>query len=236
MKCADCPIHPRAFCARSSRGELDRLDALKTYRSFRAGETILRSGDVPSFVASVVEGAVTLTRRLEDGRTQVVGLLLPPDFIGHPGRGRSECDVIAASDILLCSFDPETFGSILREMPHVSAQMIHMAIRDLDAARRWMLLLGRKTAGEKVATFIDMVVRRKYANRGDVTDMEMLLPLSRGDIASYLGLTLETLSRQIASLKSAGILEFVDKRRFRVIDLEGLRRATGDDDDGGLPG
>jgi CRP/FNR family transcriptional regulator len=164
----------------------------------------------------------------------MVGLLLPSDFIGHPGRTRIEFDVIAASDVTLCCFDRGPFQQLLTDMPHISQRMIELAMDELDAARDWMLLLGRKTATEKIATFVEMVVRRQNIQRRDGRPIDLTLPLSRGDIANYLGLTLETVSRQIGVLKNDGVLEFIDKRRFRVKDMEGLQRATGDDDDGGV--
>lgn len=207
---------------------------MKKYRSYKAGEHIFRRGDELSFVASVVNGVASLNKGLENGRMQMVGLLLPSDFIGHPGRTRIEFDVVAASDVTLCCFDRAPFQQLLNDMPHISQRMIELAMDELDAARDWMLLLGRKTAGEKIATFIEMVVRRQNFQRRDGIKIDLTLPLSRGDIANYLGLTLETVSRQIGHLKSEGILEFEDKRRFRVVDMERLQLATGDDDDGSV--
>lgn len=234
LKCSDCPIRYRAVCSKCDQDELQRLEAIKVYRSFKAGEVIFKSGDDLKFVASVVEGVASLNKTLDDGRTQMVGLLLPSDFIGHPGRTRIEFDVIAANNVLLCCFDRDPFRNLLQDVPHVSQRMIELAMDELDAARDWMLLLGRKTAREKIATFIEMVVRRQYGDPTDIATGALILPLSRGDIANYLGLTLETVSRQIGSMKSEGILDFIDKRRFRVKDLERLQQATGDDDDGGV--
>lgn len=232
--CSDCPIHHRAVCSRCDTEELQVLESIKKYRSFQAGETILWRGDELSYVASVVYGVASLNKELSDGRTQMVGLLLPSDFIGHPGRTRIEFDVIASSDVTLCCFDRAPFQQLLEDVPHISQRMIELAMDELDAARDWMLLLGRKTAGEKIATFIEMVVRRQHIQRIDGLKPDLVLPLSRGDIANYLGLTLETVSRQIGKLKSDGILEFVDKRRFRVLDMARLQEATGNDDDGSV--
>ena len=234
VKCTDCPIHHRAVCSRCDHQELLRLESIKKYRSFKSGETIFWRGDELSYVASVVSGVASLNKGMEDGRMQMVGLLLPSDFIGHPGRTRIEFDVIASSDVLLCCFDRAPFQQLLDEMPHISQRMIELAMDELDAARDWMLLLGRKTAEEKIATFVEMVVRRQHFERRDGVAVDLVLPLSRGDIANYLGLTLETVSRQIGMLKSQGILEFIDKRRFRVIDMERLQEATGNDEDGGV--
>lgn len=232
--CVDCPIHHRAVCSRCDVEELQRLESIKKYRAFKAGETIWWRGDDLTYVASVVFGVASLNKALGDGRTQMVGLLLPSDFIGHPGRTRIEFDVVASSDVTLCCFDRGPFQQLLEEMPHISQRMIELAMDELDAARDWMLLLGRKTAGEKIATFIEMVVRRQHYQRRDGVTVDLVLPLSRGDIANYLGLTLETVSRQIGKLKSEGIVEFVDKRRFRVLDIARLQEATGNDDDGSV--
>ncbi|MEM1378375.1 MAG: Crp/Fnr family transcriptional regulator [Pseudomonadota bacterium] len=207
---------------------------MRKYRAFEAGDKIFWSGDELEYVASVVFGVAALNKGLEDGRTQMVGLLLPSDFIGHPGRTRIEFDVVASSDVTLCCFDRAPFQKLLNEMPHIAQRMIELAMDELDAARDWMFLLGRKTAGEKIATFIEMVVRRQQYQRHDGGRVDLVLPLSRGDIANYLGLTLETVSRQIGKLKSDGILEFVDKRRFRVLDIQRLQAATGDDEDGSV--
>lgn len=207
---------------------------MKEYRVFEAGETIFWRGDEMAYVASVVEGVAALNKTLEDGRTQMVGLLLPSDFVGHPGRTRIEFDVVACSDVRLCCFDRGPFQQLLADTPHVSQRMVELAMDELDAARDWMLLLGRKTAGEKIATFIEMVVRRQHFQRRDGLKPDLLLPLSRGEIANYLGLTLETVSRQIGQLKSEGIIEFIDKKRFRVLDMARLQDATGNDDDGAV--
>jgi CRP/FNR family transcriptional regulator len=234
QKCEDCPIHHRAVCAKCEGEELAYLESIKIYRSFRSGEVMFRKGDELTHVASVVEGVAALKRRIDDGRTQLVGLLLPSDFIGHPGRTRVQFDVIAASPVRLCCFERDAFRKLVEDVPHISQRLIELSMDELDAARDWMVLLGRKTAEEKIATFIEMVVRRQHFVKPGEPRGQLVLPLSRGDIADYLGLTLETVSRQIARLKAEGIVEFIDKWHFRVKDLERLQRATGNDDDGGM--
>ena len=84
--CKDCPIRHRAVCARCDADELALLEDIKYYRSFSAGQTVMWAGDRMDFVASVVSGVASLTQTMEDGRTQMVGLLLPSDFAGRPGR------------------------------------------------------------------------------------------------------------------------------------------------------
>jgi CRP/FNR family transcriptional regulator len=233
VKCSDCPIRHRAVCARCSEDELALLEQVKSYRSYRAGEVILWRGEELAFVASVVQGVASLSKTLEDGRTQMVGLLLPSDFIGRPGRERIDFDVTATTDLTLCCFQRRPFERIVQETPNVARRLMELALDELDSARDWMLLLGRKTAREKIATFIEMLVRRSSVPDLEGGVRELSLPMTRDQIANYLGLTLETVSRQFNALKKEGVIAFSDRRRFEVLDLAALHEATGDDADGG---
>ncbi len=228
IKCEQCPIRHRAVCSRCEGSDLIALESMKTYRSFEAGAPILWRGDELSYVATVVQGVATLGKTMEDGRTQMVGLLLPSDFIGRPGRKEIEFDVVAATDVTLCCFEQASFEHLLATTPHLAQRMIEIVLDELDAARDWMLLLGRKTAKEKIATFILMLVRRQSIDGIDGKQPALALPLIREEIADYLGLTLETVSRQFSALKSAGVLEFSDRKHFRVLDEQALAVASGD--------
>lgn len=234
VKCSDCPIRHRAVCARCNDDELALLEKVKSYRSFRAGETILWRGEELQFVASLVGGVASLSKTLEDGRTQMVGLLLPSDFIGRPGRTHIEFDVTATTDVTLCCFERKPFEQIVQDTPHVAQRLMELALDELDSARDWMLLLGRKTAREKIATFIEMLSRRSSLSDMNGLQQELSLPMTRDQIANYLGLTLETVSRQFNALKKEGVIAFSDRRRFEVLDMAALHDATGDDADGGF--
>jgi len=101
IDCTACPIRHRAVCARCDAAELDQLAAIKTYRNFSAGAQIMQRGAPLEFVASVVTGVVSLSKTLEDGRIQTVGLLLASDFIGRPERVAIDFDVTATTDVVL---------------------------------------------------------------------------------------------------------------------------------------
>lgn len=238
VKCSDCPIRHRAVCARCDTEELLRLEKMKSYRTFPAGTEILWRGEPLEYVASVVSGVASLSKTLEDGRTQMVGLLLPSDFIGRPGRNRIEFDVTATTDVTLCCFARTPFEALVLDTPHVAQRLMELALDELDAARDWMLLLGRKTAREKIATFLDMLARRSQMTMTEGAGMAngaaLYLPMTRDQIANYLGLTLETVSRQLSAFKREGIIDVPDRRRVLVINLDRLQIATGDDADGGV--
>lgn len=234
--CGSCPIRHRAVCARCEADELARLEQIKYYRSFQAGQTVIWSGDRMDFVASVVSGVATLTQTMEDGRRQMVGLLLPSDFVGRPGRPAATYDVTATTDLVMCCFRRKPFEELIVTTPHVSQRLLEMTLDELDAAREWMLLLGRKTAREKIASLLAIIARRDAALHA-VRDSRRLvfeLPLTREQMADYLGLTLETVSRQVSALKKDGVIELEGNRRVIVPDMDRLLEEAADDGDGGF--
>lgn len=236
IDCDDCPIRHRAVCARCEADELRTLEAIKFYRTFEAGQTVIWAGDKMDFVASVVEGIATLSQTMEDGRTQMVGLLLPSDFVGRPGRETAAYDVTATSRVTMCCFRRKPFEELMGRTPHIGQRLLEMTLDELDAAREWMLLLGRKTAREKIASLLAIIARRDASlklarnSRSIVFD----LPLTREAMADYLGLTLETVSRQVSALRRDGVIELEGKRHVIVPDMERLLGETGDDTDGGM--
>lgn len=236
VECAGCPIRHRAVCARCGPEELTRLEEIKYYRSYEAGQPIAWAGDEMGFVASVVKGVATISTTLADGRKQMVGLLLPSDFIGRPGRATTPYDVQAVSEVTLCCFRRKPFESLLVSTPAVAERLLDMSLDELDAAREWMLILGRKTAREKIASLLTIIARRE-ATVGLQTIKGRIvidLPLTREAMADYLGLTLETVSRQVSALKNEGVIELDGKRRIIVPDIRLLIAETGDDMDGGM--
>jgi len=209
---------------------------MKSYKTYEAGQTIVWAGDQMQFVGSVVTGVASLSQTMEDGRRQMVGLLLPSDFVGRPGRQTAPFDVVAATEVVLCRFQKTPFESLLTTTPSVGARLLEMTLDELDSAREWMLLLGRKTAREKIASLLSIIARRDASLRlsNAVGKVQFELPLSREAMADYLGLTLETVSRQISALKREGLIVLDGKRHITVPDFAALMNETGDDTDGGM--
>ncbi len=234
--CGTCPIQHRAVCSYCDDDELTELEAIKYYRSYEAGQPVLWAGDHMEFVASVVSGIASLAQAMEDGRTQTVGLLLPSDFIGRPGRDLAPYNVVAVTNLVLCCFRKKPFEELMARTPHLASRLLEMTLDELDSAREWMLLLGRKTAHEKISSLLAILATRDAAlhQRKPVDGASFDLPLTREAMADYLGLTLETVSRQISGLKKAGVIELQGKRRVMVPDFDRLLAETGDDMDGGV--
>jgi CRP/FNR family transcriptional regulator len=126
---------------------------------------------------------------------------------------------------------------MMARTPHIAQRLLQMTLDELDAAREWMLLLGRKTAREKIASLIAIIARRDTSLNARQAGgaMEVDLPLTREEMADYLGLTLETVSRQISALKKEGVINLEGKRHVTIPDFDRLLEEAGDDSDGGMP-
>jgi len=234
--CGDCPIRHRAVCAYCESAELETLERMKSYKTYEPGDPILWAGDPMRFVASVISGAAVLSQTMEDGRRQMVGLLLPSDFIGRPGRETANFDVTAATKVTLCRFERLPFEKLLETTPKISRRLLDMTLDELDSARQWMLLLGRKTAREKLASLLAFLAQRQERITQDEgrQPMPVDLYISREAMADYLGLTIETVSRQISALRKDGVIELTDNRHMLVPDLALLMDEAGNDSDGGM--
>jgi len=228
--CDDCPIRYNAVCSKCEPDEMRELEQIKYYRSFSAGQPIFFAGDPLEFVGSIVSGVSSLTRTMPDGRVQMVGLLLPGDFMGRPHRETIDCDVVAETDIMLCCFRRRPFERLIDDTPHVGQRLLEMTLDELDAAREWMLVLGRKTAREKIASLLYMIATR-MAKLSEKTGDEasFTLPITRETMANYLGLTIETVSRQMSALKRDRLIAFSDRRDITVPNIEALKAETGEE-------
>jgi len=236
LECGDRPFCHRAVWALCDADELAQLDKIKYFRSFEAGQTIIWSGDKMEFVGSIVSGIATLTQTMEDGRTQMVGLLQPSDFVGRPGRDGVAYDVVATTNLVMCCFRKKPFEKIMNETPHLSQRLLQMRLDELDAAREWMLVLSRKTAREKIASLLSTIARRDASliPKDSIEPIVFDLPLTREAMSDYLGLTTETVSRQISALNRDGVIALEGKHQVTVPDMRRLMEEASDDSDGGL--
>jgi CRP/FNR family transcriptional regulator len=194
------------------------------------GRMILGEGDAQSVFASIVSGVVKLTKSLEDGRQHIVGLLFAPDFIGRAYRADNPYFAEAATEVELCVFPAGGFERLLKDHPSLEHRLFELTLSELDACQEWMLLLARKTAAEKVASFLLMMARRAAnlgcAHSAGQEALHIHLPLSRAEIADCLGLTVETVSRQMNKLKDANVIGLLNYRDIVVAEIGRLQAAA----------
>ena len=232
-KCDTCSVRHRAVCGALTSEELRHLNQIARDKKISAGEVILSDEEPASFVGIITSGAVKLTKTLADGRQQIVGLQFASDFIGRTYNDRNHFFAEAATDVEVCSFLRHDFEVMLKKFPELENRLFQHTLDDLDAARDWMLLLGRKTAEEKVASFLLMLAKKSSVtgchHTGTPAFATFTLPITRTDMGDYLGLTIETVSRQITRLKTRKIISITGNRDFLVPDLSKLVEVAGYD-------
>ena len=229
IACDTCAVRNRAVCGALSDEEISRLNGIAHFKQFPAGSVIHRDHDEPGYFANVVSGVVKLTKTLSDGRQQIVGLQFAPDFVGRPFRTESALTAEAATGVELCSFPRRAVERMIADQPDLQNRLLKQTLKELDQARDWMVTLGRKTAAEKVASFLLMIARNIHPTEaGETRRAAFDLPLSRADIADFLGLTIETVSRQMTRLRMDGIIRVEHNRHITVDDLERLSSRAGD--------
>lgn len=230
-RCGTCAILNRALCSVADDKAIAALNRIARRCHFKAGQIIM-SEDVPvDFVGNVVSGVVKLAKMTPDGREQIVGLLFPSDFVGRTFADSPAFSAEAATDVELCSLQKSGFERILADHRVLEHKLLIDTLDELDAAREWMLLLGCKTAAEKIASFLLLLVRRSMnvgcGQEPPPNQVVFELPVSRSDIAGYLGMAVETVSRQLSILKADGVIRLVDVQHFLVNDLDRLADIAG---------
>jgi len=232
--CSECSVRTCGVCAYCGPDDLAELECAKIYRTYDPGQAIVAAGEDAGFVATVIEGVVSLSRTMPDGRRQMVGLMFPSDFIGRPMRPIAPFDVVALTRVRLCVLVRRQFEQFLRRTPALERRLLELTLDELDVAHEWMLLLGRKTAQERVATFLLLLARRAATAEGKLPEdgLTLDLPITREAMAEYLGTTTETVSRHLTKFRQTGLVKLIEVRRILVPNYLALIDIAGDDGDG----
>ncbi|MCP5397122.1 MAG: Crp/Fnr family transcriptional regulator [Sphingomonadaceae bacterium] len=229
--CDSCLVRNRAICAALDDSEIQSLNAIGRTRTLEAGEPLIWEGDDSLLVANVIEGVLKLSSGTADGREQIVGVVFPSDFIGRPFGNTTPHSVTALTEAKVCVFSRTDFDGFASRHPALEHKLLQRTLTELDRTRSWMLLLARKTAEEKIATFL-LDMSKRLAPTGCETPeerplVEFDLPFSRQQVADVLGLTIETVSRQFTRLKKEGILDLPSRRTVIIRDRTALEDLAG---------
>ena len=212
--CADCGAR-HGLCATVRAADLGRFATMRSTQSVAGGTTFADEGEAALNVFSVTSGTVRLFKLLPDGRRQIVGFLLPGDLFGFTPGESYTASAEAVDEVTLCRVPRRQLERALVEFPGMERQLLDLVARELAAAQDQMLLLGRKTAHERVASFL-LGLDRRTGEKGWID-----LPMTRTDIADYLGLTTETVSRVFTVLKGSGCIALAGSK-VRIADPEAL--------------
>lgn len=221
--CQSCEARHKGICGALTPVQLTELSK-HTSKTAHSHEQILIDTDKhQENYSNVLSGVVKLTKLMPDGRQQIVGLQFAPDFLGRPFAEESNVIAEAATNVRLCSFPKSILESIITQSPDMERRLHQQHLNELDEARDWMLTLGRKTAIEKLASFLVLIISHIDPEAETQEILSIELPLKRKDIADYLGLTIETVSRQLTNLRKKNIVEIGDKKIIKIKDYSKLQ-------------
>jgi len=221
--CQGCEARSESICRVLDCADLSRLKSLGWTIKLVPGQALFHEGDPATRVFTLTRGTLKLYKLLADGRRQVTGFLHPGDFLGISIDDEHAFSAEALEDSQLCWFPRARFDDFVDDHSAMERQLYRMAAHELAAAQQQLVLLGRKTAIERLATFLLRLAERTERSPGHRCGA-VRLPMSRSDIADYLGLTKETVSRVISALKRDRVIRLQSLNVVEILDSGGLEQ------------
>ena len=213
-----------AMCRGMEREAASRIASISTLQTVVAGRSLFAEGDTAENVYEVVRGMLKLYKLLPDGRRQIMGFMSAGDLLGLSFSGVYPYTAEAVTEVTLCRYSRARFDRLVDEVPGFARRLLAVRSDELRAAQDQMLLLGRKMAVEKISSFLLMLAERQIT--GDDPDI-VLVPMSRNDIADYLGLTTETVCRTLTKLKSKNVIKSLTTANIKLVDRDKLEDLAG---------
>ena len=213
-RCSLCKIRSYSFCRCLKDGQLKIFSEISSERTHTNRENIFLQQEISTNLYNITEGNVKIYHLLSDGRIQIIGFLYPGDFFGSYRLGKYNYSAEAIGDIKLCVFKQEILDKYLEKNTNIVKELLHMISYELTLAQDRIGVLGKMNANERMAKFI-LNISNQRARIG-WQDNPISLPMTRQDIADYLGLTLETVSREITKLKTSNIIKVIGAKKLFI--------------------
>lgn len=222
--CENCRVRLLSVCSALETREIHELEAIMHHVSFSQKATLFEQGDEANSLYTITSGTLRLHYDLPDGRRQIVGFAMPGDFLGLSLEPRFGITADALTPIQACRFDRHRFMALIERHPNMMRKMHEVASHELAIAQEHMVVLGRRRAEERVASFLLKWWHRLQRIQGN--SPTVALPMGRQDIADHLGLTIETVSRTLARwMREKIILDVPDG--VRILDAAKLEDVLG---------
>jgi CRP/FNR family transcriptional regulator len=226
--CATCGLHQLCLPASIGGDDLPRLDeVVEIKKSLDRDQPLYTSGQAFHALYVVRSGSFKTYTLDGEGDTQVLGFHLPGEIMGLDAiaGGRHECSADALEKSSACEVPFEHLERVARDVPGLQQQLLRIISREVQQDQRHLVMIGRKVALERLAIFLHSLSQRLQRVRRD--PYLFVLPMSRRDLANYLGLVIETVSRLFSRLAELGVIE-VERKTIRILDPVKLRQLTGE--------
>lgn len=227
LPCLVCQARSSAVCSVLKGARIACLKDIVVRRRIDGGCRLFDEGDPAAHYFVVTDGTMMVFKEAHDGRRQITGFLYPGDMLGLNHHQRYAYSAEALGAAIVCQYPIAALNGLFREHPDMEHWLLRHCSNELASAHDQMFLLGRKNAMEKIATFLWFQMHRTRQRSADAALLE--LPMSRRDIADYLGLTVETVSRILTRLRRDGTIRAAGKQAIEVLDIDELRERAGGD-------
>lgn len=217
LACSQCPVSDSAACSVLTEDERDELARASSTRVLSRGETLFTAGDEETACATLISGALKVTQYDAEGNERILALIHPAGFVGEMFSPFAQHDVVALTESRLCVFAKSDMDRALDTYPGLAKALFQRSQEDLHAARELLALGSGRSAGEQVGGLL-LALARAASDSSCHPAREFDLPLTRGEMANMLGLTIETVSRAISSLEKQGALKRKGTRGIELID------------------
>lgn len=217
LDCSSCPVRHRAACSVLDVEEREALARAGRTRKLTRGETLFAAGDESTACATLLKGALKISAVDEEGTERILALVHPAGFIGELFAPFAHHDVVALTDSELCVFPKSDMGRAVEHNPKLARALLQRTQEDLLQSRELLALSGRRSASGKVAGLL-MGLAEAASESSCHSARQFELPLTRGEIAGMLGLTIETVSRAITRFERDGIIRRKGARGIELVD------------------
>lgn len=224
LACDECPVRDSAACASLSDDERRELVHRGRKVQLRAGDTLFSAGDDETGCATLIRGAMKISSVDEHGTERILSLVHPAGFVGEMFGAVARHDIIALTDSEVCLFSRRDYEAAIERYPALGRAMLRLTAEDLHRSRALIEMMGRHTARERVGIFLQAMARAA-SDSPCHSAREFDLPVSRGEMAGMLGLTIETVSRAFSALERDGVIRRKQLRGIEIIDTAQLGKA-----------
>lgn len=221
LPCGRCVARASTLCASLADDDMHRLYALATGQHFEAGGLLLRQEGPADHVFSLRSGHANVFRLTADGKRQILAFLFPGDFVGFTSEDNHHYGVAAITPVEACRFDRTALETLIEEFPQMDRKLRFTLTRAMDASFELLFTLGRKDALQKVASFLWYISYRQ--RKLGQPDNPVHLPMRRADIADFMGLTVETVSRAMTLLRQRDAIRLPSAYAVEIVDMHRLR-------------
>jgi CRP/FNR family transcriptional regulator len=214
-------VRDRAACAALNESEREDLAKLGRHRTLAPGETLFHAGEDNDACATLVRGALKISAMDAEGTERILSLVHPSGFAGELFAPLTQFDIVALTESQVCLFSRDDYEMALQRFPALGLALLRRSSEDLFGARSLMAMVGRHSARERVGAFL-LAMAKAASDSPCHPAMAFELPLSRAEMAGLLGLTIETVSRQVSALEKNGALRRRGVRGIEILDAAQL--------------